>query len=51
MIASPETKAIAPSEIAVLMKVQRIRLTARKGRNSWTGLSKIKLKTKPVVNT
>jgi hypothetical protein len=43
--------ALAPSESELLMKDQRIRLTAKKGRNSSSGVPKINPNTKPIVAT
>jgi hypothetical protein len=46
---SPAMKAMEPSRIALLMKLHKIKLTARKGKKTSRGLPKISPKTKPIA--
>jgi hypothetical protein len=50
-MASPVINELAPSERELLMKDQRMRLTAKNGRNSSSGVPKINPNTKPIVAT
>jgi hypothetical protein len=46
---SPDINAIDPSRIELLIKLHKIRLAARYGRNSLTGVPKINPNTRPMA--